>query len=149
MCLAEVERHMRPGTSVLDVGTGSGILAIAAALLGASDVLALDTDAVAVRAARRNARVNGVGRTVRVRRGTLPLESARQFHLVLANISARVICDLAGHLVAALEPQGLLVASGFLEEYAEEVAARLRLSAAGVIDARVEEGWVTLVARRA
>ncbi|MBI4233547.1 MAG: 50S ribosomal protein L11 methyltransferase [Chloroflexi bacterium] len=148
MCLEALERLLTPGARVLDLGTGSGVLAITAALLGASQVAALDTDATAVRAARANARLNRVGRVVKVFRGTLPWESGESFNLVLANISARVISSQASLLVAALGTGGLLIASGMLQERRGEVETALAEAGARVID-RMEDGdWVALVAGR-
>ena len=91
LSLELLERRVRPGCSVLDVGTGSGILAIAAAKLGATSVFGFDTDPLAVRMARRNVRMNTVQSQVRVLRGSLPLPGRAAFDVVVANITPVVL----------------------------------------------------------
>lgn len=146
LCLEALEDLDLAGKRVLDLGTGSGILAIAAKKLGAADVLALDVDSVAVEAARGNVAVNGLGEGIAVGLGTLPLESPRRFDLVLANIIARVIVDLASELAGSLEPGGVLVASGIIEDRAEEVAAALR--AVGLmVEERTRGDWRAMICR--
>lgn len=166
LCLIALERHVRPDMRVLDVGTGSGILAIAAAKLGAATVLALDTDPVAVAAARENVAVNGLTSAVRVVLGTvgghgdlvveghdapLHLGNERQqpaFDLVIANLTAALIARLAQGLVAALDPGGQLIVSGVIDDLEDK--ARTALDAAGfVLAQRLEAGgWIALVGRR-
>lgn len=147
MCLEAVERYLKPGARVLDLGTGSGILAIAAARLGAGRVVALDTDPVAVRAALANARVNRVLSRVSVRPGTLG-DRLRPFDLLLANISSQAIIELARPLAGAACRGAVLAASGFLAESLE--AVQQALGAAGWVPQEVLSGddWRTLVARR-
>jgi ribosomal protein L11 methyltransferase len=119
MCLRALEEHVRPGAVVLDVGCGSGILAIAAAKLGATRVLALDIDPNAVDATRQNAAANGAAQIVEAREGTLALESATQpdvFNIIVANISGLTLERLSPALAASLAPGGALISSGFLED---------------------------------
>ena len=147
MCLRALEERVRPGTSVLDLGAGSGILALAAARLGAASVLALDTDPLAVRAARENVRLNGLEAVVRVEEGTVHT-SIGPFDVIAANISASIIIELARAMAAALKPGGALIAGGFSEARAGEVAAAL--TAAGLtVERTLSEGeWRTHVGRR-
>jgi len=147
MCLRALEETVQPGAAVLDLGTGSGILALAAARLGAASVLALDSDRQAVRAARENVRLNGLEAVVRVEDGTV--DGARGcFDVIAANISVPVIIELAGAMAVALKPGGVLIASGFSEERAGLVAAAL--TAAGLrVEGTLSDGdWRTHVARR-
>jgi ribosomal protein L11 methyltransferase len=145
MCLQVLEEHLEPGVKVLDLGTGSGILAIAAAKLGAGSVLALDNDPVAVRAAQANVRSNGVQNTVTIELGSLN-KATEKFELLLVNILAKVIIELAGQgLADRLLPTGLIIAAGIIEEQETEVAAALRGRGLGVIERRQEKDWVTLV----
>jgi ribosomal protein L11 methyltransferase len=151
--------RLRPGPTVLDVGSGSGILSIAAALLGAKRVDAVDIDPAAVRATKENAERNGVGRIVRARRGSLgeawPFSHAQtgRYDLVLANLSSRLAQELAEPLVAALQPfdrlraqpGGVALVSGLID--AQEAACRRALRRAGgrVLESRGREGWRLLV----
>jgi len=145
MCLQALEEHLKPGDKVLDLGTGSGILAIAAAKLGAGSVLALDNDPLAVRAARANVQSNGVQDIVTVEPGSLD-KATEEFDLVLVNILARVIVELAGQgLVDRVRPAGLMIAAGIIEEQEAEVAAALGEHGLEIVERRQEKDWVALV----
>jgi ribosomal protein L11 methyltransferase len=151
LCLAAVERHLRPGQPVIDLGTGSGILAIAGAKLGASRVLAYDIDPEAVRVAGENVPANGVADRVQVALGSLAeLRAAgAQAPLVLANILARVLVNLFDEGLAELvTPGGLMVLSGILESQAFEVRAALQTHGLTLAAQERLEDWVALVARR-
>jgi ribosomal protein L11 methyltransferase len=147
MCLRALEETLQPGAAVLDLGTGSGVLALAAARFGAADVLALDTDPLAVRAARENVGLNGLEALVRVEEGTLQAGTG-PFDVVVANISAATIVELALAMTASLKAGGVFIAGGFSEARSEEVAAALR--AAGlVVERTLSDGdWRTHVGRR-
>ena len=151
MCLEEMERRLRPGMRILDLGTGSGVLALAAAHLGAAQVVAVEREPQALRAARRNVRATSLSRRVRVLRGDAPPEGDGGFDLTVANITARVLMELAPRLVASLGPGGILVASGVLAEQAAEVARRFAEADVGLValERRESEGWVALVGARA
>jgi len=151
LCLEALEERIVPNSTVLDVGCGSGILAIAAALLGAARVDAIDIDPAAVRATSENAARNGVDGLVRTAQGSLgeawPFQEPAhgRYDLVLANLSARLVQELARLLLDALRPGGAAIVSGVIEE--QEEACRNALAAAGgrVLDVRREDGWVLLV----
>ncbi|WP_376789881.1 50S ribosomal protein L11 methyltransferase [Thermoflexus sp.] len=152
MCLQAIAEWVRAGDRVLDLGTGSGILAIAAARRGAARVWALDVDPVAVQVAQENMIRNRVADRVVVMRGSL--EEARalgeRFDGVVANIVAPVICSFCERgIVELLQPRGWLVVSGFFHGEQEE-AVRRALEATGLTVTRrwIEESWVALGARR-
>jgi ribosomal protein L11 methyltransferase len=145
LCLLALERLVWPGARVLDLGTGSGILALAAARLGAQHVLALDVDPQAIDAATANVALNQLEERIIVRQGTLPSDD-EPFDLIVANIVARVIADLAPHLARALRPGGTLIASGIIAERADDVCAALRAAGLRVTEQATRAPWVALVA---
>jgi ribosomal protein L11 methyltransferase len=129
---------------VLDVGIGSGILALAALRLGAERAVGLDTDPLAIEAAVANAERNGFADRLVASVGTLPEASTASYPLVLANLVAAVIIELAPRLAAQLAPGGVLLASGIIEPKAEAVMAAL--AGAGLeVGSRHDDGeWVSL-----
>jgi ribosomal protein L11 methyltransferase len=153
LCLAALERMIPPGAEVLDIGAGSGILAIAAVKLGSGRVRGVDLDSDTVVVAIENAERNGVERLVEFRAGTLgerwpwPDEPAvRAADVVLANISSVVLSAMMPLLAAALRPGGVLIASGFLVRDAHEVRAAAEAAGLRVIDETSEAEWGALVA---
>ncbi len=147
LCLAALEDLVRPGDRVLDLGTGSGILAIAAARLGAVSIDALDTDGVAVRVAAANVEANGLSAAVTVRQGSLAAGTPA-YDLVVANIIASVLRDLAAALASAVRPGGLLLASGIIQERESEVAAAFTSAGLTVRERHAEGDWVALTCSR-
>ncbi len=152
MCLEQVEQRTRPGMRVLDVGTGSGILALAAAKLGAASVYCIDNSSVAVESATINATANHLGERISVALGELDeAEATRlagEFDLVLANIIARVIGSIAPFLARVLAPGGILVASGIIEERCQEAEQPLLEAGLELIERVMVDDWVTLVMRK-
>jgi ribosomal protein L11 methyltransferase len=151
LCLGALEqladRGAVAGARVLDVGCGSGILAIAAARLGAGRVVGVDTDPIAVEATTSNARRNRVSRQVVARGGSLPSGEA-PFDLVLANLIASVLIALAEALSAELRPGGFLLASGIYIDREAEVRAALAAVGLDVGERTAEGDWVALEAVR-
>ena len=148
LCLTFLEMHLRPGDTVLDLGTGSGILAIAAAKLGAAFVLARDIDPVAVEVAKENVARNAVSSIVRVEEGSLP-ERTDRFDLVLVNILAEVIVRLLSEGLADLVcPGGSLILSGIIASKADDVRAALAERGFTSVQRRDEGEWVALLAAR-
>jgi len=154
LCLAALETLADEGrvaggpagtARVLDVGCGSGILAIAAGKLGARDLLGVDTDPIAVESTLANARLNGLTRRIRVRQGSVPTGEP-PFDLVLANLIASLLVQLAPDLRAQLAPGGRILASGIFRDREADVVAAF--AAAGLTMGRRwdEEDWVALEA---
>ena len=147
MCMQLLEKYYQDGMRVMDVGTGSGILAIAAARLGAENVLAIDIDPDAVKVARENVALNGVQDAVRVVVGDLCKSEAMPCELAVANIVADAICMLAGPLTRHLEKGGLLICSGIIREREQDVLDAAMAAGYAVAD-RIEKGeWVALCLR--
>ena len=149
MCLEQVEKYTRPSMHVLDVGTGSGILALAAAKLGAADVYCIDNSSVAVESATANVATNGLNDHITVVLGILDDSEATrmlaQYDLVLANIIARVICSIAPYLAQVLAPAGLLIASGIIEERRHEAEQPLLDAGLTLVDTVMIDDWITLI----
>ena len=137
------EVHPMPA-SVLDVGCGSGILTLAALRLGAERGEGLDTDPLAVEATRANADRNGLGGRVTARVGTLPETAAARYGLILANLVAAVLVELASRLAAHLAPGGILLASGIIEPRAAEVVDAMDAAGLRVAERRDDGEWVSL-----
>ena len=152
MCLEQVEQRTRPGMRVLDVGTGSGILALAAAKLGAASVYCIDNSSVAVESATANALTNHLSDRVTVNLGVLDdSKSTRltnQYDLVLANIIARVIGSIAPNLAQVLVPGGIVITSGIIEERRHEAEQPLLAAGLKLIDQEMIDDWVTLIMQK-
>jgi ribosomal protein L11 methyltransferase len=152
MCLEQIEQRTRPGVCVLDVGTGSGILALAAAKLGAANVHCIDNSSVAVESAVANAETNHLSDRINVVLGVLDeTESTRlsgQYDLVLANIIARVIGSIAPYLAQVLAPDGMLITSGIIEDRRHEAEQPLLAAGLKLIDQVMIDDWVTLIMQK-
>ena len=150
LCLEALESRLRP-VRVLDLGTGSGILAIAAALLGAARVIALDVDPVAVGVARQNVALNGLESRVKVVEGSLgaagpiPDADGSRFDMVLANISTAGITEMASALARALAPGGTLIASGIGDASVEVCRGALEKAGLDILERIDRDGWCALI----
>ncbi|HEY7316771.1 MAG TPA: 50S ribosomal protein L11 methyltransferase [Candidatus Binatia bacterium] len=145
--IEEVAARLRGAKfTALDVGTGSGILAIALVKLGAKQVLALDRDPVALKVARENLRCNHVLENVRLSEATL-IRVRRSFPVVVANLTAETIIDLAGPLKSKVAPKGFLILSGILNPKSQAVIDQLAADFK-VMKRKREKEWLTLLLRR-
>ena len=156
LCLEALERIVAPGTRVLDLGCGSGILSIAALLLGAESAFGCDIDEKAVDVAYENAALNGIGRDrYTVRAGDvlgdagLQREMGGDYDLVVANIVADVIIALAPAVPRLLKAGGLFLCSGIIDSRAEEVRRRLEAAGFTVLEANSDQGWFSFLCRPA
>jgi ribosomal protein L11 methyltransferase len=147
LCLRLIEHHLRPEMSFLDVGTGSGILMIAAAKLGARQVTGVDNDPMAVAVARKNLEVNGISSDKQaVVKGSLVSGIHGRYDLVAANILAEVIVSLTPDLPVVLAPGGRVICSGIIRSKQAQVAASLEAAGLKIVESRVQEEWVAIVA---
>ncbi len=151
LCLAAVEgladRGPLTDARVLDVGCGSGVLAIAALRLGASAAIGLDTDPIAIEATMANARRNGLARRISARQGSLP-SGEPGFDVVLANLIAGLLVVLAAGLFDELRAGGILLASGIFVDREPDVVAAFEAAGLRVTGRHVEGDWVALEAIR-
>jgi len=145
LCLSALQRTDLHGLSVLDIGTGSGVLAIAAGLLGASRAVGVDDDTDAVASARESVETNGAA-GVRLETGDFRSASLAPADLVLANLTGGLLVSAAGRLQQLTEPGGRLILSGFTD--GEEVAVRAAFPAFDAEHRAAEDEWVCLTLRR-
>lgn len=148
LCLLALQEHVRGGIVVLDVGTGSGILAIAAAMLGASKVYAIDNDPVAVEAASKNAARTGLKNTISVSLADSPAAIGTAADVTVANIIPNVIIPMARALCSATKPGGMVITSGIVTERSSEVIEALESAGLVTVGVRTEGDWVALESRR-
>ena len=152
MCLELLEQRMQPSMRVLDVGTGSGILTLAAAKMGAASVYAIDNSSVAVESAIANAAMNDLTDRVQVVLGVLDeMEAVRmagQCDLVLANIIAHIIGSIASQLAQVLAPEGLLIVSGIIEARRQDAEGPLLAAGLELVEERHIDDWFALVFRQ-
>jgi ribosomal protein L11 methyltransferase len=146
-CLRALDAYLAPGMAVCDVGTGSGILAIAAVKLGAGRVVATDNDDLAIRVAVENADVNGVT-DIDFRVADLLAGIDGPFDLVIANILAPVVLALIPQLPRVLPAGGVFISSGYILSQEAEIHAALEAAGHTVLARYEQEGWVALVSRR-
>ena len=151
LCLEALERLIEPAQDVLDLGSGSGILSIAAAKLGARRVLALDIDPIAVYTTADNARANGVADRVIAEQGSLEnvLGSARRFDLVIVNILARVILQMIEQALGTIvRPGGRAIFSGIIDSQLDEVETALLRTGLQPYARKQQGDWMLIEARR-
>jgi ribosomal protein L11 methyltransferase len=148
LCLIGLEETIEPGMSVYDAGTGSGILAIAAAKLSASKVDGVDIDAVSVRTAIENVGRNVTGANVDLRVGSVGAGEpfwGETYDLVLANIIARILIELNEGIVGFVRPGGLLVLSGIIADREPQTRETFDAHGLSLVRRRQEEDWISLI----
>ncbi len=145
MCVGLVEEIVKPGMDVIDIGTGSGILAIAASMMGAKSVIATDLDPLAVKVAKENFERNGV--TAEARCGDLLEVVHETADVIIANIIADVICMLAAPVKPLVRPGGTFICSGIAAERKDEVVSALNQAGYVSLDVREKGPWCAVAAR--
>ncbi|MCM3111368.1 50S ribosomal protein L11 methyltransferase [Lederbergia lenta] len=148
MCIQALERTVKKDDFVVDVGTGSGVLSIAAALLGASNVTALDLDEVAVKSAQENVELNRLAERITVKKSDLLHGLDEQADVVVANILAEVIMKLTKDAAKTVKKNGYFITSGIIQQKKLEVREAIVVAGFEVEETLVMEDWVAFIARR-
>lgn len=148
MCLQGLEKVIKAGDTVVDVGTGSGVLSIGAAMLGAKRVHALDLDEVAVTAARENVELNKMDHIVEVFHGDLLDTVKEPADVVVANILAEIIMSFTDDAFSIVKPGGIYVTSGIIGAKKDEVKEALIASGFEIEEVLMMEDWVAIISRR-
>ena len=154
ICLEAIEDILQPGANILDIGCGTGILSIAAVLLGAKHALAVDTDEVAVQATKENAERNRVAEYIRVESGSLEQVKVLQTEiqkpdLIVANILSHILIELIqSGLATCVKPKGRIILSGILVEQVEPLVNLATDANLELIDVRSEKDWRGLIFKR-
>ncbi|MBQ2120505.1 MAG: 50S ribosomal protein L11 methyltransferase, partial [Peptococcaceae bacterium] len=147
LCLQMLEEYVKPGMDVIDVGTGSGILAIQAGLLGANTVQAMDYDTVAVSAAKENIALNNLQEKVSICQSDLLAEAHGQADIIVANIIADIIIRLTPSTIEYLKNGKVFISSGIIDTRKDDVLAALEEHKFSIIEVRENAGWVAIAAR--
>ncbi|HJV16979.1 MAG TPA: 50S ribosomal protein L11 methyltransferase [Bacillales bacterium] len=149
MCIQALERIVKDGDEVIDVGTGSGVLSIAAAMLGAKNIRAFDLDEIAVTTARLNIKLNKVNNKVDISQNNLldgvPETSA---DVVVANILAEVILRFTDDVAKVVRPEGYFIASGIIQQKKEQVVDALTDVGFSIAETILMEDWVAIIAKK-
>lgn len=148
LCLQALEKYVQQGDTVIDVGTGSGVLAIGAALLGAKDILALDLDEVAVKAAKENIELNELTNSITVVQGNLLQTVDRTAQVIVANILAEVIVSFSDEAYHLLPDNGYFIVSGIIAQKRELVRENLVALGFTIVESVLMEDWVAIIAQK-
>ena len=146
LCLEAVERYLKEGDTVLDVGCGSGILAIASLLLGAGTAVGVDIDETAVKTAKENAEINNVADRFTAITGDLTEKVTGKYNLIVANIVADAIMFLSKGVKEFMTPDTVYIMSGIIDTRADEVISAISPDFE-IIEKYEDKGWVCLVAK--
>ena len=148
LCMAFLEKYITPNVSLLDVGTGSGILAITALLLGAKSAVGVDIDQLSVKIAQENADLNGVGEKIELVWGDLTEKLSGVYDVICANIVADVIIRLCPAVTAFMHPDTVLIISGIIEDRCQDVFAVLEENHLQIVDRNQENDWISVVVKK-
>ena len=145
LCLAALERYVKPDDRMLDVGTGSGILAITSLLLGAKSAEAVDIDPLSIKAARENAQLNRVEKKLNVKLGNLLDHASGQYQIITANIVADVIISMLPDIKQYLANSGVLILSGIIRERTDHVLSALQKNKYSIQEQLQDGEWIAFI----
>lgn len=148
LCIQMLEKYLAPGDSMLDIGTGSGILLIAASLLGAEKLTGVDTDALAVKITEQNLLLNKIAKEkFLIKRGSIANVADDKFNIVTANILADVIIDITADVKKHIIPDGIFICSGIIEKKVDAVVSKMKTTGFTIIDICVKDKWAAITGR--
>ncbi|MDA7026887.1 50S ribosomal protein L11 methyltransferase [Bacillus sp. CLL-7-23] len=148
LCIQALERYVQPSDSVVDVGTGTGILSIASAMLGADQVEAYDLDPVAVESARLNSKLNKVAEQIEIKQNNLLDGISGEKDVIVANILAEVILRFTNQAYSLLKQDGYFITSGIIQHKKQEVKDVLIKEGFTIIEVLSMEDWVSIIAKK-
>lgn len=148
LCMKMLEKYLKDGMTVMDVGCGSGILSIAAALLGCKDVLGIEIDPDAVKVACENVELNGASDKVKVQEGDLTKGINAKADIIVANLMHNLVMELAPSARKHLNKEGLFISSGILIEKRDQVAQAVKKAGFEIVEIPEDGEWCAIVARR-
>lgn len=145
LCITLVERYLQTGATFLDVGTGSGILMIAAAKLGAGRLVGIDNDEIALETAEKNLQLNHIGRSCfKLKTGNLTQGLDGRFDLIVANILSEAVVKLLETIDRHMSPKSVLICSGIYQKNCGDVLKKMRQQGLKVLEQRHEDSWVAI-----
>lgn len=148
LCMQFLEQYITPDTAMLDIGTGSGILATTALLLGAKSAVGVDIDELSVKIAQENADLNGVGEQIQLVWGDLTEKISGTYDVICANIVADVIIRLCENVTSFMHKDTVLIVSGIIEDRCQDVFGALERAGLTIVDQNQENDWVSVVVKR-
>ena len=148
LCIGMIQKYIQPEDTFLDVGTGSGILMIAAAKLGASRLVGIDTDTVACDIATQNLLLNRIdANRFNIRTGSLVNAVTEKFQRISANILSEVILELLDDVRRVMAPGGIMICSGIIEANRNKVVEKMQSTGFEIMDVQSKEGWVAIAGK--
>lgn len=147
MCALLLQKYLKQGQDVMDVGCGSGILSIIAGKLGAQRIEAIDLDPAAVKVAKENVSLNELEEKISVHQGNLLEHTEDPVDLVVANIVADIVILLTDDITRVLKPGGLFIASGIIGSRQQEVADKIQASGFEIIEVMEDKDWIAITSR--
>lgn len=148
MCLKAIETYVSPSNSVIDVGTGSGILSIASHLIGVKRIKALDIDEMAVNVAKENFKKNNCEDAIEAVPGNLLQDETERFDIVIANILAHIIDEMIEDAYNTLNEEGYFITSGIIEEKHEDIMSHMKRVGFNIVSINHDNGWVCIVGQK-
>ncbi|CAM4140850.1 50S ribosomal protein L11 methyltransferase [Lacicoccus alkaliphilus] len=148
MCLRFIEKTVKPGDSIIDVGTGSGILSIAAHLMGTDEIKATDIDELSIKVAQENFVLNDCEEAIRLETADLLKEEDGKYDVVIANILAHVIEEMIEDAYVRLNSNGYFIASGIIVEKHERIMEKMKTAGFSIREILEDNGWVSILAEK-